>query len=77
MRVRCLKDDLGRKLHSNKYVYIQGKGTTDALVYSITVWVRKLDSQDTLAVHAVFLDFSKAFDIMRFDLLVGKLKKRL
>ena len=55
------------KPNTNQYSYINRTATTDGVVYSITDWARTLNLKETLAVHALYLDFSKAFDIMRQD----------
>ena len=49
-------------------VYTQGTGTIDALVNAVTSWKLAMDDTNTLAVHALFEDFSKAFDNMRPDI---------
>jgi hypothetical protein len=51
--VKCLRNELNHKLNENQYAYTQGKGTTDALVYTLTDWVKKLDQKNTLAVHGL------------------------
>ena len=64
-----------QQLNNNQYAYTQGRGTTDALVHTITDWGTQLDNKDTLAIHALFIDFSKAFDMMRKDLLINKMEQ--
>ena len=54
---------------STQYAYSKGIGTTDALVRAVTTWKKAMDDKSTLAVHALFEDFSKAFDNMRPDIL--------
>lgn len=72
--VRALKSDVSSRLHANQYAYQNGKGTTEALVHTLTDWVMALDDKDTLAVNVAFVDFSKAFDMMRPDILILKLR---
>ena len=47
-------------------------GTGDAIVKMVTDIARELDNSSTYAVQALYLDFSKAFDIMRPDMLAKK-----
>ena len=55
------------KTDENQYAYTKGVGTTDALVNVVTLWKQAMDDKQTLAIHALFEDFSKAFDNMRPD----------
>jgi hypothetical protein len=68
--------DVTTKLEQNQYAYREKRGTTDALTYALTTWAKGLDQPDTAAVNAVFIDFSKAFDSMRPDVLETKLRDR-
>ena len=72
---RELKKNVNTKLHSNQFAYQQGKGTTEALFHILKDWIMELDQKDTLAVNAAFVDFSKAFDMMRPELLTEKLRE--
>ena len=56
-----------------QYAYTKNLGTTDALVKVITDIASSLDDKSTYAVQALYLDFSKAFDLMRGDILAEKL----
>jgi hypothetical protein len=66
-----LRDSLPQFL--NQYAYTNGVGTTDALVKLSTDVVRSLDKTSTIAVQGLLLDFSKAFDLMRPDLVIQRL----
>ena len=56
-----------------QYAYTKNVGTTDALVKVITDISTTLDRKDVYAVQALYLDFSKAFDLMRPDILAEKM----
>ena len=58
----------------NQYAYTKNIGTNDALVKFITDIAMALDQKSTYGVQALYLDFSKAFDLMRADTLATKLK---
>ena len=70
--VKEVRKAVYHKLNKNQYAYIQGRGTSDALVHTISDWATKLDNKKTLAIHALFIDSSKAFDVMRKDLLITR-----
>ena len=57
----------------NQYAYTKNLGTVDALVKAVTDISAMLDKKDTYAVQALYLDFSKAFDLMRPDILAEKM----
>ena len=48
-------------------------GTVDALVKAVTYISAMLDKKDTYPVQALYLDFSKAFDLMHPDILAEKM----
>ena len=56
-----------------QYAYTKGIGTTDALVKVVSDIASALDRPSTYAIQALHVDFSKAFDLMRPDILAGKL----
>ena len=57
----------------NQFAYTKSIGTTDALVKFSADIATNLDDANTVAVQALLLDFSKAFDRMRPDLALEKL----
>lgn len=57
----------------DQYAYTKQRSTTDALVKFSTDIAYNLDKKDTLAVQALMLDFSKAFDRLLPDYTVRKL----
>ena len=57
----------------SQYAYTKHLSTTDALVKVTTDIVNQLDNKDTIAVQALMLDFSKAFDRMRPDIVINRL----
>lgn len=58
---------------SNQYAYTRTIGTNDALVKFTTDIVKHLENDSTIAVQALLIDFSKAFDRMRPDILVRRM----
>ena len=56
-----------------QYAYTKGIGTTDALVKFITDIASVLDNNHMYAVQSLYLGFSKAFDLMRPDVLATQL----
>ena len=61
------------RLETNQFAYLQGRSTTDALLAVLDDWTKSLDNINTSYVSAAMIDFSKAFDRVRHDLLVKKL----
>ena len=57
----------------SQYAYTTHLSTTDALVKLTTDVVNQLDNKDTIAVQALMLDFSKAFDRMRPGIMINRL----
>jgi hypothetical protein len=70
---KLLRKELDGKLKNNQYAYTSGRSTTDALTHCITIIAQLLDNKENFAVQGLFLDFSKAFDLMRPDLLSKQL----
>jgi hypothetical protein len=72
--VNILNEAVLPKLERNQFAYTPKVGTTDALVMALNTWAKSLDCSDTLAIQTLFMDFSKAFDLLRPDILVAKLQ---
>jgi hypothetical protein len=53
--------------------FLPGRNTMHVIVKVIDDWERALDNKET--IHAVFFDFSKAFDLVNHKRLMQKLKK--
>jgi hypothetical protein len=68
-----LKSQMLCKLQPNQYAYLTGIGCTDAIVAAIDDWTCALDDSKNIGVQAILYDFSKAFDKMQPDILLGKL----
>ena len=60
-----------KSFDSTQFAYTKWIGTIDALVKAVTSWKMSMDNKKTLAVHALFEDFSKEFDNMRPDVLAA------
>jgi hypothetical protein len=60
---------------SDQFGSLTGRKTMDAIVKVIEDRERALDNKET--IHAVFFDFSKAFDLVNHKRLMQKLKKLL
>ena len=57
----------------NQYAYTTGRGCTDALVNFVTDAVLSLDQKNCHGIHALLIDYSKAFDNMNHQLLIDKM----
>ena len=62
------------QLQENQYAYMPGKGCTDALVNFVNDAVLKLDRKETNGIHALLIDYSKAFDNMDHATLIAKME---
>ena len=60
---------------TDQYAYTKDLGTADALVKFSSDISMNLDNSDNIAIQALLLDFSKAFDRMRPDFVLHKLLK--
>ena len=56
-----------------QYAYTKGIGTIYALVKVVSDTAFALDRPSTYAIQALYFDFSKAFDLIRPNILAGKL----
>ena len=69
--IEALISDNAHEIDQSQYAYTKDVGTVDALVDAIMSWKLALDDKTCLAVHALYEDFSKAFDNMRPDKLAA------
>ena len=60
---------------NKQYGFLPNRSTTDALIQVIEDWSEAVDKK--LNIHAVFYDFSNAFDLVQHELLLKKLEKYL
>lgn len=58
---------------NQQFGFLPERNTTDALVQVIEDWSKAYDNHN--AVHAIFFDFSKAFDLVNHQLLLSKTGK--
>ena len=61
-------------LTEDQYAYSEGVGCTEALVDMISSWTKALDQRSNLCLQSLFVDFSKAFDMMDPAILDKKLQ---
>ena len=73
--VQKLKSVTGDKLTRNQYAYTDGVGCVDALVDALSNWTKHLDAKTNTCIQTVFVDFSKAFDMMNPTILDSKLSE--
>ena len=69
------RDIVEQSLSSNQYAYRKGGSCEDALLSMQHEIHRYLDNPNCKAVRFFTMDFSKAFDTVRHELLVCKLKR--
>ena len=67
---RCLEEHL----NNSQFAYRSGGSCVKALLKMQHTFLAALDKRDTLAVRMFTMDFSKAFDNVKHNLLVEKLK---
>ena len=66
-------DQVFQYLHDSHHGFLRGRSTVSQLVLVHDDWVKVLDNQGQ--VDVVFLDFSKAFDLVNHSLLIRKLNQ--
>jgi hypothetical protein len=70
--VRWMLDDLNGKIDPCQFGCLKGLSTTYCLLDMIHTWLSHLDSQNK-HIRICFLDFSKAFDRIGYNILIDKL----
>ena len=79
MLERIAADAVQYHLHNNgllssvQHGFTKGKSCVTQLLNITTEWLTILDQRSPPVIDAVFLDFSKAFDVMPHDVLLCKL----
>ena len=68
-----LYDQVFQYLHDSHHGFLRGRSTVSQLVLVHDDWAKVLDNQGQ--VDVVFLDFSKAFDLVNHSLLIRKLNQ--
>ena len=71
------KRRLQEYLNNSQFTYCAGGSCVNALLKMQQTFLAALDKRDTLAVRMFTMDFSKAFDNVKHNLLVEKLKRSL
>jgi hypothetical protein len=61
--------------NSDQFGFLPNKSTSDAVIKVIEDWSEATDKQEE--IHAVFFDFSKAFDLVDHDILLNKINKHI
>ena len=69
------KQDVENYLNNNQFAYRSGGSCTNALLKMQHIIYQALDSPETQAVRLFTMDFSKAFDRVKHNLLVEKVKQ--
>ena len=67
------KEGVGSYLNNNQFAYRTGDSCTNALLKIQHEFLQALDSNDNRAVRLFTMDFSKAFDRVKHNLLIEKL----
>ena len=65
-------DDLNGRIDPCQFGYLKGLSTTYCLLDMLHTWLSHLDSQNK-HIRICFLDFSKAFDRIGYNILIDKL----
>ena len=65
-------EDVGKNIDPNQFGWLKGSSTTFCLLDKVHTWLTHIDSPDK-HLHICFLDFSKAFDRITYNVLITKL----
>ena len=68
------KEIIDEFLNDSQFAYRQGGSCVNALLKMQHVYLKALDKQENEAVRLFTMDFAKAFDNVKHDILVEKLK---
>ncbi|CAB3997356.1 Retrovirus-related Pol poly from transposon TNT 1-94 [Paramuricea clavata] len=73
MKLQLNIEDL--KIKNNQHAFTQHRSTVSALISTTQTWFNATDCSKTgkMGVHAAFIDFRKAFDLVDHNILLNKL----
>jgi GTP-binding protein EngB required for normal cell division len=63
------------KTKHKQFGFLPGRSKMDAIFHVMDEWERAMDNDQ--AIHAVFFDFAKAFDLVNYRILFKKMDKIL